>query len=106
MDAIASILGDDHYKVKVDYLLLDTLDVTYNIINKKSTTRMGGVIKLGIDGELWDPWYVNISIGLGVMNLFGRKDARGELLTPIRLNEYKENYVYNLLFSMLIQYRL
>jgi hypothetical protein len=75
---------------------------------KENAYRIGGAVKLGIDGEILDPFYVNMSVGYGVVNLIGREDARGELFTPNHApvySETRESYIHNVLFSFLIQYR-
>ena len=73
---------------------------------KPSTFRLGGALKLGIVGEIFDPWYLNTSIGIGVVNFVGKEDSRGELLTPSRRYENIESPLNLLLFTLLIQYRL
>ncbi len=75
-------------------------------VTKESAFRLGGAIYIGFMGDIEDPLYINFYTGLGIMNLIGRDDNRGELLTPINYYENKESLVYNLHFSLQIQYRL
>jgi hypothetical protein len=76
---------------------------------KENAFRLGGAVRLGIDGEIYDPFYVNFSVGYGIINLVGRDDSRGELFTPnhtaVGYIEAKENFIHNMLVSFLIQYR-
>jgi len=76
---------------------------------KDNAFRLGGAIRLGVDGEIYEPMYVNISAGYGILNLIGRDDTRGELFTPnhsaVGYTEERENYIHNVLFSFLLQYR-
>jgi hypothetical protein len=90
----------EHYLIK-EYWDLDT-----TIFNptKPETTRFGGILRAGVEGKLFDPIQLNASIGLSLMNVFGRDDSRKELLTPFRLFEMRESYVWNLNFSLLFQY--
>jgi hypothetical protein len=41
-----------------------------------------------------------------VLNLFGRRPERGELLTPVKLTETQESYVPIVVVALLLQYRL
>ncbi len=78
---------------------------------KTNAFRLGGAIRLGIDGEIYDPLYVNFSVGYGIVNLIGRDHSRGELLTPdnsgaeLPYPDNHEGYVHNMLVSFLLQYR-
>lgn len=80
---------------------------------KDGVTRLGGMLRLGVEGELYYPVFINSSIGYGVMNLFGRdmrstgaEGGRGELLTPTRLNETSEGLLYHVNFTFMVQVRL
>ncbi len=76
--------------------------------SKEGTFRLGGGGHLGVEGEIEDPVYVNLSIGWSAMNILGRDDERGELLTPYpdRIYENKETRVYNIFANIFVQYRL
>lgn len=109
MDARYSILTNGDFRRKIVYKLIDVISDT--TINTKESfgavqPRLGAAIKVGIEGELLDPVYVNISGAYGAINLFGRDDKRGEYLTPTNLSEIKENILGNIFFTMMIQYRL
>lgn len=73
---------------------------------KQTATRFGSALRLGVEGEILDPAFINISVAYNVMNLFNRDDNRGELLTPKSPFEKKESVVDNFLFSFWLQYRL
>lgn len=89
-----------------DYYFLNSLDTTIHFPTKPETTRIGGIFRAGVEGILFDPVKINASVGISLMNLIGRNDSRRELLTPFRLFEVKESYVWNLNFSILFQYTL
>jgi hypothetical protein len=79
---------------------------------KPSAFRMGAMARLGIEGEIYYPVFLNTSVGYGVMNLVGRDErptwqqGRGELLTARPLNESGEGLLYHMNFSFMIQVRL
>lgn len=87
-----------------DYLYFEDLDTTIVYRTKPETTRLGGVLKFGVEGKLFDPIQLNANVGLSLMNIVGRDENRRELLTPFRLFEVKESFVLNLNFSLLFQY--
>lgn len=90
-------------------------DTTFN--GKEAATRMGAMARIGIEGEIYYPVFLNTSVGWGAMNLIGRDmrpttaenpedRGRGELLTPTPLNEAYESVVMNLNFTFMIQVRI
>lgn len=80
--------------------------------SKPSAFRMGAMARLGIEGELYYPVFLNTSVGYGAMNLLGRdtrstaQGGRGELLTSSDLNEGGEGVLQHLNFAFMIQVRL
>lgn len=84
----------------------------YSYSGKSSAFRVGGMARLGIEGEIYYPVFLNTSVGYGVMNLFGRdtrsssQGGRGELLTPRSLNESGEGLLTHLNFAFMIQVRI
>lgn len=82
-----------------------------NFTNSKDDAfRMGGLVRLGIEGELYERYILNASWGMGVMNLLGRDDSRGQLLTPLNnigavTGENTEELITNFYFSLSIHYR-
>lgn len=84
----------------------DSLLKRIEINNKPNAFRLGGAIKLGVEGKIQDPLYLNISLSYGSPNLFGRDNARGELFTPNKTFENQESVVSQLFFHFLLQYRL
>lgn len=105
IEARASFVQEGVFYRRFYYHALDSSFI-YESKTKDAATRLGATIRLGFQGEVIDPWYVNFSAAYGIMNLLGRDDKRGELLTPLRNFETKESLVYNLHFALLIQYRL
>lgn len=87
-----------------------TQDTTFN--GKEAATRIGAMARLGIEGEIYYPVFLNTSVSWGAMNLIGRdmtpttEGGRGELLTPRPLNEAYESIVMNLNFTFMIQVRI
>jgi hypothetical protein len=87
-----------------------TTSTTYS--GKSSAFRMGAMARLGIEGEIYYPVFLNTSVGYGVMNLLGRdtrssaQGGRGELLTPRALNEAGEGVLTHLNFAFMIQVRI
>ncbi len=88
------------------------LDTTWTFSGKEAATRLGAMARIGIEGELYYPVFLNTSIAYGVMNLIGRdlrptsEGGRGELLTAVKLGEGPETYVHHVNFTFMIQVRL
>lgn len=100
-----NFVGSSKYSVKIDYQLLDSSSAKA-VIGKTSVFRFGGSLRFGFLGEIDGPWNVNIYSGLNLLNLLGRQDSRGELLTPSNIFEPKENPVYNFQLGLSIIYNL
>ncbi len=105
IEARASFVQEGVFYRRFYYHALDSSFI-YESKTKDAATRLGAVVRLGFQGEVVDPWFVNFSAAYGIMNLIGRDDKRGELLTPLTNFETKESMVFNLHFALLIQYRL
>lgn len=81
--------------------------------SKGNTGRFGSLIKLGLEGELYENYMINVSWGYDMLNLIGRDETRGQLLTPFKSNvlaynkesEMNEQLTNNFYFSLMIQYR-
>lgn len=91
----------------------EVVEVSKNdIVQKEGTFRLGWMARLGIEGELYYPIFLNTSIGYGVLNAIGRDTksqadgGRGELLTPSTSNEGPEQYIEHVNFTFMIQVRL
>ncbi len=91
-------------RLEEDYYFLDQFDTTIVYPTKGNATRLGGIARIGVEAMLFEPMQLNASVGLSLMNAFLRNDARKELLTPFKIFETKERYVWNLNFSILFQY--
>lgn len=104
-EASCSFLENIEFQRQLYYKVFDTL-IVQTPTTKQSATRLGAAIRLGIEGELLDPLYINMSVAYSAVNLFNRDDNRGELLTPQRIGEFQESVVGNMFFSFWLQYRL
>lgn len=93
-------------QVKEDWLEIDEMDNLITHTPKPNAFRFGGSVKAGIEGRLRKKLYVNTGLAVGLINLLGRDDERGELLTPLRLFEDKESYVPTLQVFISLQYYL
>ncbi|MDQ1266145.1 MAG: hypothetical protein QG635_1297 [Bacteroidota bacterium] len=104
-EAKGNIISQSTYKKRHDYQndALDTMAVYHW---KDAAFRIGAAARIGLEGEIWGPWMINTSIAIGAMNLLLRDDSRGELLTPEKYLEDKETIMYNIFFSLLLQYKL
>lgn len=74
---------------------------------KSSTFRLGAALRIGLEGEFEKNVIIDTNIGYGVVNLIGKDDARGQLLTsnPSQF-ETEESTVGNILFSFMLMYRI
>lgn len=73
---------------------------------KVAATRLGAALRIGFSGEFQDGLIVDTSVGYGAVNLAGRDDVRGQLLTTTNDYETKEDVVGNILFSIMVMYRI
>ena len=111
IEAKTSFIGKNVFTIETNYHKLDSIEIL-KLSTKESCVRLGGSFKLGLEGEIAQNWFVNIHGTLGVLNLVGKNDSRGQLLTPfkedklMRYIEDKEWFVYTLQYTFLIQYRL
>lgn len=105
VEARASIIDGPEFRFIRTYDLLpeQSFDITEH--NKENTVRLGGLLKLGLEGELVDNYVINSSIGYGVLNTFMRDNARGELLTPRKDFETQESYLQGIFFTIMVQYK-
>lgn len=92
----------DFYR-RIEYGSLDSNMIT-RIKTKTPATRIGGDIKLGFDGPVYQRLFINASIALSAANLLFRDDNRGELLTPTKLDESKENIMLTFRFGLFLRY--
>jgi len=81
-------------------------DELYLYDEKSDALRLGGIFKLGVEGRLRDNFYINAGGTLGILNIAGKHDSRGELFTPLPMHETRESNVYTLQVFILIQYNL
>lgn len=102
-------------QIRTDSKVLVRDSIVANVVEidgKPAAWRIGAMARIGIEGEIYYPVFLNTSVGWGAMNLIGRdtrptaQDGRGELLTPTSLNEAGEGILFNLNFTFMIQVRL
>lgn len=105
VEARASIIDGPAFRFIRTYDLIPEQSFDITEYNKENTVRLGGMLKLGLEGELIDNYMINSSIGYGVLNTFMRDNARGELLTPRKDFETKESYLQGMFFTIMLQYR-
>lgn len=80
--------------------------------SKENAFRLGPNFHFGFEGEIEKNWHLNFTIGVGILNLIGTDDNRGELLTNRKVTATKEytetheNLEFVLQFSLLLQYRM
>ena len=106
LEARLSYLSNIKFEWLRDYLEPAFPDEIYDIQSKPDAFRLGGALKLGIEGKLNKNWYINAGGSLMITNIVGRDNSRGELFTPFARLEAKESLVYNLQIFILIQYQL
>ena len=118
LHAMGTFVYGDEYTVFIDYNNVPRNDTTIVHPSKEATFRLGGFGKFGIEGRIYERWYLNISGSLSMMNLLLRDEElkypngnpkpmeRGELFTPKVSKEYEESFVSNFQFRFLVQYRL
>jgi hypothetical protein len=99
------IMGDEFVATRISS---DGPDEVTNTQSKPDATRLGAVLRLGLEGEIWDRWAVNFNVGMGLINALMKDPDRGELLT-IKVNDFSENTessLWLLSTQFLIQYKL
>jgi len=104
IDARGSFVGKSNYSVRIDYEAFDSTLVK-SVSYKNAVFRFGGDFRIGFLGEVVYPWYVNIFTNVSYVNLLGRNNKRGELLTPVPDYEPKENPVYNFQLGIGVYYK-
>lgn len=109
IEAKTSFIGKNVFTIVTNYHDLDSVE-TLSTSLKESCVRLGCAIKLGLEGEIAPNWFVSMHGTLGILNLVGRNESRGELLTPYKKTAFSfentESFVYTLQYAFLIQYRL
>jgi len=104
LEARGSFVQEGDFYRRFEYGNFDSVAII-DTKTKSSVFRLGGALKLGIEGEFLSPWYVTTGVSLDAMNLIGKDGNRGELLTPMKSFENKESLVLNLHFLFMIQYK-
>jgi len=100
----AAMISNIVSRLEEDYYFLDQFDTTIVYPTKGNATRLGAIGKIGVEAMLFEPLQLNASVGLSLMNAFFRDDTRRELLTPFKIFETKERFLWNLNISILFQY--
>ncbi|MBI2794945.1 MAG: hypothetical protein HYX66_09900 [Ignavibacteria bacterium] len=97
---------------QVTFEIRDSILIDRTVYPKPAATRLGAMVRLGIEGEVYYPVFVNTSVAWGAMNLVGRDEVpgtnggRGELLTVNSDLEGAESIVMHLNFTFMVQVRL
>lgn len=99
-----SFIMQGDYNRQIEYAEFDSI-VVYDNKTKNSTFRGGLGFKLGLDGQVIDKFWLNLNFSWTYLNMIGKDDSRGELLTPTKLFESKESEVVTFNFQFLLQYR-
>jgi hypothetical protein len=109
LDTRTAFIFNAHYESKIKYVVHDSIE-TIAFDTKESAVRFGGTINIGLNGMLFEPVSVDFKAGLGILNLVGKNDERGELLTPRKKTadyiETKESTIFTFNFAMIFQVRI
>ncbi len=73
---------------------------------KADAMRIGSFLKINGEGRLLNNLHANIYFGLGIVNLIGLDDSRGELLTPVKEGEAAENMIMVYQIGFQFKYRV
>lgn len=103
-DVRANLFLNGKYTFKEKYILFPENNEQVVKSTKPDAFRLGAYFRTGVRGKLADKLSVNIAASAGVVNLVGKDDERGELLTPFTLFESKEGTLYTFNLSILLQY--
>ncbi|MFH1051322.1 MAG: hypothetical protein V1779_10400 [bacterium] len=108
IDTRTSFVFQGRYESSINYSIDKPDVIAYN--TKEFAVRFGAALMLGMTGDINEDVSVDFRGGLGILNLLGQDDERGELLTPRKktgdYEEAGESIIYNFHFSMLIQFRI
>ncbi len=75
--------------------------------SKEGVFRSGLALRIGVEGQFEDDVFVDASLAYTGLNLGGRDNERGYLLTPgLVPDEPEENLIGALLFGLIVMYRL
>lgn len=88
----------------IRYLLIPNAD-TKNIYTKPSSTRLGGRIRAGFEGKIYDHLYINASFTIGIYNLLLKNNANGEHFNSLNTFETKESNQLFFNYLLSFQYR-
>lgn len=105
LEARGTLIHNAKYRYREVYATDGTANKDITIESKKDAWRFGGLMRIGIEGEINKSLQINTSAAFAILNLLGRDNKRGELLTPFATFESEESIVYNFHFSLLIQYK-
>jgi hypothetical protein len=85
--------------------MLSPKNDTKNIATKDTEFRIGGRIRAGFEGKLYQNIYLNASFAIGAYNLLLRNDANGELFNSKNNFETKELLQPFFNYTLELQYR-
>jgi hypothetical protein len=112
VDVRGSFIGGARFQYEVDQYSTGQPLPQYaqDTTLKPSVFRLGGALRVGVQGIISEPLRINISAAYGVYNLVGRdlrttgSDRRGQLLTPTRIGETAEQFAAFSNISLWLQY--
>lgn len=93
------------FEQDIDYKNPARRDSIVSYPTKNNAFRIGGSLKLGIDGKVKNNFYVNVSFGISSVNLLLRDDDRAELFTPDKSFQDGESIVGTMNMTIMLQYR-
>ena len=88
-----------------DNILNPSRDTAFTSSEKDDVYRIGGALKLGVEGDLRKGLQVTAGARLGALNLLLRDNKRRELLTPFNDFETEESIVGTISFYFSLQYK-
>jgi len=106
IDSRLAIIDSGEIKVRLEAPAVNKFETTS--APSKGNIRLGANFNLGLNGELNEFILVDLKCGVGIMNLVGKNDLYGELLTYNRSIEYsetKESFVWTFNLAMTLQYK-
>jgi hypothetical protein len=108
LETRTAIIFQGKYESSINYSIDKPEVISYS--TKETAIRFGSAILLGMTGEINKDVSVDFRGGLGMMNLIGKDDERGELLTPRKktgdYEEAGETSIFNFHFAMLLRFRI
>jgi hypothetical protein len=91
-------------KLKESSVIVSEYEQTYS---KDAATRIGGRIRLGFEGRVYEKLYVNAGFNIGIYNLLLRDDTNGELFNrPDNIASKQESFQPFFNYNITFQWRM